>query len=397
MVTLEKKSTSTEGWGKMIFDNFDFEFLRLIGISKYIPTGLYRKYDMSIFDSGIIYNLLHHRLIKMSNDRRSYKLTKRGRDSLKDMGFDDAKYARTDIKRGTYVRLLKNGQWNLLLTLAGIDIYCENARQLAETECRYLSSLFLRADDSVKVLAGTKFLGILKIADIVYIPYFVENTSSWILPSFEKEVYEAQTDSIGNIKAIRYILVGESLEELWGILHTKEEISMSNGRKTFKRVLEECANEYILVPFGRDGVMQMSILKDLRYRERLAHALGLRRIKFLSECDGIKDKTPYIIAIDCNIRRIIQAIEQIERYDNKLVPRVCCLSFQKSIIIKVIRKYKLPKTIVTAIPKEVMYTVFPELCNNKKKKRKPCMKEGEYIGVGKIYFTNDEKADIPEL
>ena len=110
IVTLEKKSTSTEGWGKMIFDNFDFEFLRLIGISKYIPTGLYRKYDMSIFDSGIIYNLLHHRLIKMSNDRRSYKLTKRGRDSLKDMGFDDAKYARTDIKRGTYVRLLKNGQ-----------------------------------------------------------------------------------------------------------------------------------------------------------------------------------------------------------------------------------------------------------------------------------------------
>lgn len=380
----------------MIFDNYDFEFLRLVGISRIIPTGLCRKYDTPIFESGVICNLMHHRLIKTLNDRKGYKLTKRGRDILKKLGFIDVKKARTDVKRTTYIRTLKNGQWNLLLTLAGIDIYCDNARKLAETECRYLSSLFLRADDLVRVLAGTKFLGILKIADTAYIPYYVESASSWILPSFERDVYEAQIDSIGNIKAVRYILVGESLEELWDILNTKEEIAMPNGRTTFKRVLEECANEYILVPFGRDGVMQMSILRSLRYRERLAQVLGLRRIKAFSECDGIKDKTPYIIAIDCNIRRIIQAIKQIEIYDNKLIPRVCCLSFQKSTIIKVIKKYKLPKTIVTTIPKDVMYDVFPEILNNEAAKRKPYMKEGEYIEVNKIYLTKAERENIPE-
>lgn len=381
----------------MVFDTVDFEFLRLAGICRYLPSGLSRRYNTPLFKKSVISNLKVHRLIKLMNDKMSYKLTKKGRDCLAEMGMSFSQDARTDLKKASYQRKLKNAHWNVLLLLAGIDVYYEDARQLATANCGYLSSLLLRAGKSAKVIAGARFLGILKIADTVYIPYYVETEQSWIYPKFEKEMYQSQINSMTDIKDVKLILIGESLEELWrNINHHTEPSNLGRGMKTFNRALEEFVSDFILIPFGRDGLMQMSVMKICGYRERLASALGCKEVTVLSECDGIKDGVPYIIAIDCNVTRIVNALRQVERYDKKIIPRVCCLPFQKSIVIKTIKKYNLTKSIVTTIPVPEIYKVFPEISENRFKRDVYMTREGGYIEVYERNPTKDDDEDFNE-
>ena len=110
-------------------------------------------------------------VIKTQSDKQSYKLTTKGRDYLLEMGYEFADDTRMDLKRPTYKRKLKNALWNIALSLAGIDIYHSRTGELAGKETGYVSSLVIRSDKRTKVLAGTKFLGILKLFNTAYIPY----------------------------------------------------------------------------------------------------------------------------------------------------------------------------------------------------------------------------------
>lgn len=348
----------------MYFSKGDFEFLRLAGICRYIPTGLTRRYDTPILKRGIITNLQEHRFIKLLSDKMSYKLTKRGRDVLADMGYEFAGDARTNLKKKSYIRKLRNAEWNILLSIAGIDVFYETARELENTDCGYMSCLTLRADKNMKVLSGTKFLGILKIADTAYIPYHIEDETAWIYPVFERETYKSQIDTVRSIRDIKLIVAGKSLEELWNYTNLYQSGDESkNGQIKLGRALEESGSEYLLIPYGRTGVLQMSVMKICRYRERLSKALGCeqREIPHLADCDGMKNNVPYILAIDFNVKRIVRALNQIERYNKGVVPVIYCLNFQKSQMFDLLDKYSTQKVMVSSIDKNFIDKVFPEL------------------------------------
>ena len=368
----------------MIFDTVDCELLKLAGISRYMPTLLQRRYDTPMFKRRVISNLQEHEFIKMQSDGLSFKLTTRGRECLAGMGYEFPKDARMDLKKPSYRRKLKNAQWNVLLTLAGIDIYYNSAQSLAETDKGYMSSLLVRGDNSLKVLAGTRFLGLLKLKDTAYVPYHIESSEDWIIPGYEREIYSSQIQSIKEVKDIQLILTGESLEELWNFTHSQKQIAkLPNGRKTFKQALKELGSEYSLIPFGRDGVIQLKLITIWRYRERIAKAIGCdtREIKKLSECDGMIDNVPYVIAVDFNIKRIVRALKQIERFNPKIVPRVCCLPFQKSTMFKLLKAYNAQKTAVVTIDKNNIYNIFPEVKEDVLKREPYMTKEGEYVEV----------------
>lgn len=53
-----------------------------------------------------------------------------------------------------------------------IDVLVISHEMLAETDKGYMSSLLLRGDNSLKVIAGTRFLGLLKLKDTVYVAKF---------------------------------------------------------------------------------------------------------------------------------------------------------------------------------------------------------------------------------
>ena len=258
----------------MIFDTIDFELLRLINISRYLPLNLKKNYDSLMFERSVRTNLQVHRLIKIDSTGRCFKLTKRGRECLAEMGVEVIKDERRKLDEELFMRRFQNALWNVVLTLAGTDIYYNSCRELADTECGYVSSLCLRKNDAMKVLAGTKFLGILKIYDTAYVSYYLDK-SSWIYPSYEKDTYSSQIQSVRNIEESKILLAGKTLEELWQILTADyERTEVKKGMKPFSIALEELGSEHLLVPLGRNGVLQMSVLKIWRNRERIKKEIG---------------------------------------------------------------------------------------------------------------------------
>ena len=385
----------------MVFDRYDFEVLRLCGVCRYLPTGLMRKFDAPYFKSGVIGTLKDRGYIKTQSDKLSYKLTKEGKRVLAEMGYIFSDDVRMNIKRQAYKRKLKNALWNVTLHLAGIDIFGEKTASLAGMKSGYISSLTIRADEDQKVLAGTRFLGILKINDSAYIPYFLSDENEWIIPGYENDTFISQIDTIKCIKKINLVITGNSLEELWRYLHPEGEVSkLIHGQVRFNKALEELGYDYLLIPSGRNGVFQMKILTSSRYRERLAEALGctIERTPDGPVCDGIKNGNPYIIAVDLNINRIIRLLKRLKSYDVNLVPRICCLPFQKKTIYKLLKFYDMQKTRILTIDNESVMNIFAEIRTNCCKKEAYITKEGETVdaNIQKSERKDNEEIEIDE-
>lgn len=345
----------------MIFDNLDVAYLKLCGLCRYLPADLQRRYDSPIVSRAVIANLEEHKLIKRQSNNLSFKLTWAGRELLAGMGDTFPVDARMDLKRPAYRRKLKNAEWNVLLYLAGIDVFGESVRQLNDSETGYVSSLMLRADTNVRVLAGTRFLGILKIGNTAYIPYYADGC---VIPGFEREIFRSQLENLNGITDVKLICTFETLEELWERTHPEQRSEPgTRGLREIDRALEELGHEFLLVPFGRGGVMQMHLVKIWRYRERIAQALGCDTTPRdgLSECDGMLGGIPCVIAIDFNTERIVRALQQIAILDKTAVPKICCLPFQKPCIFKLLKRFGCQKTAVITISKEQIVSIFPEL------------------------------------
>ncbi len=257
----------------MVFDEYDYEILRLCGFCRYLPTGLARRFNSPCFRVAVIYTLMHNRYIKMQSDNSSYKLTSVGKGALADMGYVYPQDSRMNIRQKQYSRKLNNALWNILLHLAGIDIFAEDTAKLAGTDVGYVSSLMLRTDVNIRVLAGTRFLGILKVYDTAYIPYFIEGENDWLIPKYEAEIYRSQISMLKTVKDIKVIITGSHLEELWRYLHPLNESTIEGkGMKRIDEALEELASDYLLVPTNDSGVMQMRLVSIRGYRERIAKA-----------------------------------------------------------------------------------------------------------------------------
>ena len=373
-----------EGGAKVILDTYDFEILRLCGICRYLPTGLRRKFGAPWFSTDVLHALQEHKLIKLQRDNSSYKLTYHGQELVAGMGYTYSEDSRMNIKRNAYRRKLMNATWNVMLSLAGIDIYSTKTSALADMDVGYISALTLRVDDSIRVLAGARFLGILKAQDAAYVPYFIKSEEDWIVPSYEREIFTSQIATIKGIRDTRLILAGNSLEELWRAIHPPHPSEpLPRGMRRFDRALEELGCDFSLVPISRNGVIQLSVMKICRYRERLAEALGcsLQIPRQLSECDGIADGVPHIIAIDFNVKRIVRALRQVAAYDKAAIPKICCLPFQRSTMFKLLRRYGAQKAVVMAVDMQSICDVFHEIEQEPPKQTPYINKEGEYVSA----------------
>ncbi len=348
----------------MVFDKYDYEVLRLCGFCRYLPIGLVRRFNSQCFKAVVMYTLMNNGYIKMQSDESSYKLTSVGRGILADMGYEYSQDKRMDISRKTYSRKLNNALWNVLLHLAGIDIFAEKTSELAGTNVGYVSSLMLRSDNNVRVLAGTRFLGILKAHDTVYIPYFIEGEDDWLVPKHELEIYRSQVSVLKTVKDIKVIITGSHLEELWRYLHPLDKSTIEGrGMKRIDEALEELASDYMLIPTNDSGVMQMRVMSIRGYRERIAKAIGCstERVYNLSDCDGFKENIPYIIAVDFNVNRIMRALRQIRIYNENVRPIICCLPFQQKTILRMLREYKAQNCLVLALDENKLFNnIFKE-------------------------------------
>ena len=70
--------TSVKGGVKVVFDKYDYEFLKLCGLCRYLPVGLAGRYDAPYFSGSVILNLRKCKPIKIQSDKLSDKLTLAG-------------------------------------------------------------------------------------------------------------------------------------------------------------------------------------------------------------------------------------------------------------------------------------------------------------------------------
>ena len=68
-----------------------------------------------------------------------------------------------------------------------------------------------------------------------------------------------------------------------------------------------------------------------------------------------------MIAIDFNTERIVRALQQIAIYDSKVVPKICCLPFQRPCIFKLLKRFGCQKSVVVALDHQTIAKIFPEL------------------------------------
>ena len=362
----------------MIFDTVDYEFLKLCGISRYIPSGLQKVYDAPFLKRCVIYNLQEHDVIKMQSDNKSFKLTKRGRDILADMGYEFPNDARMDLTRTAYKRKLNNAEINIMLHLANVDIFNSYPTELSDKN-GYVSTLIMRSDKNMKVLSCSQFLGILKTGDIVYIPYYIESKASTILPNFEQEIITSQILCFKNIKSVKLLLIGNSLEELWDIIsYSGEAPQPGRGRKRIREALEVMGMEYLLIPKNQEGVYELAIINNWRYREIITKSLNCTMLTEpkLSYCDGMIDDSPCIVGVDMNIQRIIKACKQAKGLN--MTPTVCCLHLQKPVLDKILKEKITSKVRVAVIGKEGIKKAFPTY---KPTRHEYVTKEGDCIEV----------------
>ncbi len=363
----------------MIFDSFDEAYLKLCGLCRYLPTGLQKRYDSPLFTRAVIANLEGHRLIKRQSNNQSFKLSHLGKKVLGEMGYQFPEDARMNLKRPAYQRKLKNAAWNVLLYLAGIDVFGGSVRELSGRETGYVSSLMVRSDTNMRVLAGTKYFGILKLFDTVYIPYYAQG---WLIPGHEMEIFKSQAGAVQCVSHLCLLLMGETLEEAWDQIHPPQKSEpMQKGMRPIDRALEEMPYDTVLLPLNRDGVFQMRVMACREYRSRIARGLGCdtQVPKELGNSDGLCGGIPYIVGIDLNMERIARALKQIAMH-RTAVPKIVCFPFQKNVLIKGLALYGCQKTILVSLDKKSTHSMFPEMAQQLV--REPCRtKEGGYVSV----------------
>ena len=133
--------------------------------------------------------------------------------------------------------------------------------------------------------------------------------------------------------------------------------------RRFDRALEELGSDFLLLPFGRDGVIQASLLRIEGSKARIAKAIGCteRDAHTPAACDGMIGNAPCIIAVDFNVKKIVRTLSQIRQTDAKAVPRICCMKFQRSTLFRLLRFYGCQKAMVTTLDRYDVCRIFPEL------------------------------------
>lgn len=329
----------------MFYSNYDCDFLRLCGLCRYIPTDLDERFESIIFRKEVISYMQTYKLIKMQSDKKSFKLTDKGISVLGDMCWCFKQDARMNINRNGYKRKVDSAKLTILLHLAGINVFCETLRDLSESEIGYIVKTEIYNEYELKPLSNSRFLGLLKIYDTVYVPYYVEGYDDWMLPNYERETFMRLINELKNVRNVKIMLVGENLMDLYqNIVCCDYPLEkLGRGKQYFRTALKILRMDEVWLPLNQDGVLQMSIMTIPDYQERIIKDLGATEPPpEYNLCNGIHENGPVIISLDMNYRRILHAIKQAARIKDGKPAIVVCMKWQEEVYKKCLERYGLP-------------------------------------------------------
>ncbi len=365
----------------MILDNRELEFLKLCGIARYLPCGIISRYDIPSIGQKAVNTMLKFGYIKVVNGTcKCYRLTRKGKDILIRAGYDFADDARPHKKGSIFDRRVINAELNTLLYGAGINIYAGTVEGLCDAE--YIPSLTIRADTKSKVLAGTRFYGILRKGDTVYVLYSAGRDSVGIFPRYEEQTFLSLISRVNAVKHISIIIAAGTMEGLKGLVSTKNMPHKDKGIVPFSEIMERWKYDFYLLPMDNDGMLQMRCMAaDNSRRDIAAIFADINNVPSNLSCfDAVGGGRAYITAIDMNITRVEQALLQALTVD--VTPDIICLPQQNELYQSIAIKLQYPKRIkFTIIKNEKLIELFPKFLPSEIPLMPARTKEGEYLVI----------------
>lgn len=367
----------------MFLNNTELELLKLCGIGRFMPCSIAGKYDLPELRTSLINSFVRKGYIKVvKGDERSYRLTRRGRDLLYRAGYRYPDDSRPRKEGEVFKRRIINSEINAVLYGAGIDIYMKSVEGLKDKDCAYISSLVIRSDAKSRVLAGTKFYGILRIGDTAYVIYYAKNEIDYIFPDYEEQTFSNLISGLAHIRHIVILILSKTVEGLMRIVFPDTIPVLTCGHVSYAEVMRKWKYEFCMLPMNRDGMLQMRINSVEGMKGQIAAKFGDTNVPSKLSCfDAVKDGKAFMVATDMNITKVSRGLEQTLYTD--CIPHIICLPYQRTIYQELAVRKQYPKLMkFTVLNRSKVIEQFPILGGVERELKPAKAANGEYIDVG---------------
>lgn len=310
----------------MLFTKAEMEILRLCAWCKELPR---RKSEN--LPAEIVSSLLEAKLIRVTRNKLSYRLTPAAYEVLKRAGFDyalDPSY-RTD--ESIIARRLRGAEIALFFQRYGVDVFAQTP-PAKKQDCVYLAAYALRQEPQ-KLLWYTQMKGFYYTGDYVFIPYYVVPDNKGIYMNNEQREFMSKDILVGRKPFV--IFTGNGiLEEIVDGIMTPKERNQKQTYDTFAEAFDLFACPTAVIPLDENGMRTLEVLQIPNYRQKLVQALlGDNYAPPINESfDALNKQTSqnYVLGFDCNIPRLQRAYRQ--SIDNQV--HIVCFGYQKAVIEK---------------------------------------------------------------
>lgn len=293
----------------MIMTYAEIEVLRLSAWCKDLPAG-----SAEIFPQETVELLCAMGLLRPSRCGLSYRTTPKGYEVLQKGGFE---YVPDKQYRGygsVLTRRLETAEITGFFWRYGADVF-RSTPDTEKTGLTFLPSFALRRKNYANVLGGTRLTGFLYTEKIAFIPYSITAESEGVYANVERRTFCAESLLCGRNPVVLYTGAGE-LGQLIETITAKRYKKGKSTTDTYLTAMEKFGCPAAIMPMNETGMRQLRILSVPDYQEKLLRQiLGkdyLPPVQKQSDGHSRQTKEDFIIGIDCNIIRFVNAINRTD-------------------------------------------------------------------------------------
>ena len=311
--------TVKEGRFMFVLSNLDFELIKLIGWCKDISVNTLKKYNHTIFSDDRLKDIIYRGYIRLTKDRRSYRLTHEGYELLHENGLNFHEDKNPISAGRTLERRHMVADIIVMLYFAGIDVFTDDTDKLYSNSFLPAFALRRKYDKSENIVGATRFAGIIKAETKALIPYYIESGNEKLFAGTERSVFCA-VGALSNCNDdYEIIFIGNNLNLLYKSLEYKVKKRACNMAKA----VDEFALPIKLAPANQNGVFQLQLIKTGNWKSKILSVFR-NTSSDNNFFDGMINEEPVIIGLDFDIRKVKQAV----RESKNTILNIICFEFQ---------------------------------------------------------------------
>ena len=292
----------------MIFTHAEIEVLRLSAWCKDLPK------DTENIPADTVALLCSLGLLRQSRCGLSYRTTPEGYKVLQKGGFDYTPDKQYRGRGSVLTRRLETAEITGFFWRFGADVF-RDTPNTEKNRLTFLPSFALRRKNYANVLGGTRLAGFLYDGGTAFIPYYITPESEGVYANVEHRTFRAETLLCGRAPFVLYTGAG-NLEQLIETVTAKRYKKENSTTDDYLTALEKFGCPAALMPLNESGLRQLHILSVPSYKEKLIRQiLGNDYLPPGTAWFDGRSKTTkedFLIGIDCNITRFVNAITQTD-------------------------------------------------------------------------------------